>query len=171
LDLIPAYLRLWKYAGFGKRVRREFGPEWHIVKEGTPTMGGLLLTAIVIALALLLDAVDASTYAVLLALLGVTLLGAFDDWLNARTGDGISARQKLLLQTGGATTPEKNLRNRGSRTQRVRARVPTEVLRPPSLVAGYGPLWTIAELTSSPVGKPFSITRPALFAKISSSAP
>ena len=98
--LMPAYLRLLKYAGFGKRVRREFGPEWHIVKEGTPTMGGLLLTGIVIVLALLLDAVDASTYAVLLALLGVTLLGAFDDWLNARTGDGISARQKLLWQIG-----------------------------------------------------------------------
>jgi phospho-N-acetylmuramoyl-pentapeptide-transferase len=65
-------------------------------------MGGLLLTAIVILLALLLDAVDASTYAVLLALLGVTLLGAFDDWLNARTGVGISARQKLLWQTGVA---------------------------------------------------------------------
>ena len=100
--LMPAYLRLLKYAGFGKRVRREFGPEWHIVKEGTPTMGGLLLTGIVIVLALLLDVVDASTYAVLLALLGVTLLGAFDDWLNARTGDGISARQKLLWQTGVA---------------------------------------------------------------------
>ena len=54
----------------------------------------------VIALALLLDAVDASTYAILLALLGVSLVGAFDDWLNARTGIGISARQKLLWQIG-----------------------------------------------------------------------
>ena len=57
-----------------------------------------LAIAVVIVLALLLDAVDASTYAVLLALLGVSLLGAFDDWLNARTGDGISARQKLAWQ-------------------------------------------------------------------------
>ena len=66
--LMPAYLRLLRHTGFGKRVRREFGPDWHIVKEGTPTMGGLLLVVVVIVLALLLDAVDASTYAVLLAL-------------------------------------------------------------------------------------------------------
>ena len=103
--LMPAYLRLLKYAGFGKRVRREFGPEWHIVKEGTPTMGGLLLTGIVIALALLLHGVDSSTYAVLLALLWVTLPGPFDAWLNARPGDGISATQQMLLQTGVAPHP------------------------------------------------------------------
>ena len=94
--LMPAYLRLLKHAGFGKRVRREFGPEWHIVKEGTPTMGGLLLTGIVIALALLLDVVDASTYAVLLALLGVTLLGAFDDWLNQADDDDIDYALELV---------------------------------------------------------------------------
>ena len=71
--------------------------------QGTPTMGGLLLVAVVMVLALLLDAVDASTYAVLLALLGVSLVGAFDDWLNARTGNGISARQKLAWQIVVAT--------------------------------------------------------------------
>jgi len=96
--VMPAYLRLLRHTGFGKRVRRDYGLDHHIVKEGTPTMGGLLLVGVVIALALLLDAVDASTYAVLLALLGVGLLGAFDDWLNARTGDGISPRMKLGWQ-------------------------------------------------------------------------
>ena len=35
---------------------------------------------------------------VLAALAGVGLLGAFDDYLNARTGEGISVRQKLLWQ-------------------------------------------------------------------------
>ena len=42
----------------------------------------------------------AEAAAFLLALLGVSLVGAFDDWLNARTGIGISARQKLLWQIG-----------------------------------------------------------------------
>ncbi|MFM8279558.1 MAG: phospho-N-acetylmuramoyl-pentapeptide-transferase [Candidatus Limnocylindrus sp.] len=96
--VMPAYLRLLKHSGFGKRIRRDYGLDHHIVKEGTPTMGGLLLVAVVISLALLLDAVDASTYAILLALLGVGLLGAFDDWLNARTGDGISPRMKIAWQ-------------------------------------------------------------------------
>ncbi|MEY4666257.1 MAG: hypothetical protein RIQ87_37 [Chloroflexota bacterium] len=96
--VMPAYLRLLKHSGFGKRIRRDYGLDHHIVKEGTPTMGGLLLVAVVISLALLLDAVDASTYAILLALLGVGLLGAFDDWLNARTGNGISPRMKITWQ-------------------------------------------------------------------------
>jgi len=78
--LMPSYLRLLRHSGFGKRVRREFGPDWHIVKEGTPTMGGLLLVGVVIALSLLLDAVDASTYAILLALLGVA------PWRSRRRG-------------------------------------------------------------------------------------
>src|SRR4029077_947822 len=41
---------------------------------------------------------DASTYSPLAALLGVGLLGAFDDYLNAKTGRGISVRQKFAWQ-------------------------------------------------------------------------
>ena len=119
--LMPSYLRLLRHSGFGKRVRREFGPDWHIVKEGTPTMGGLLLVGVVIALALLLDAVDASTYAILLALLGVSLVGAFDDWLNARTGRrarrrrsaaGYRSRRSPRRQSARAASAERRSRSR-----------------------------------------------------------
>ena len=41
---------------------------------------------------------DASTFAPLATLVLVGGLGAFDDYLNARTGEGIRARQKLLWQ-------------------------------------------------------------------------
>jgi phospho-N-acetylmuramoyl-pentapeptide-transferase len=84
--------------GFGKRIRIE-GPEAHYTKEGTPTMGGLLIIAVVIGLALALDLVDASTFAPLAALGLVGLLGAADDYLNAKTGDGIRGRQKMLWLT------------------------------------------------------------------------
>jgi phospho-N-acetylmuramoyl-pentapeptide-transferase len=96
--LMPPYIRLLQAIGFGKRIRQE-GPESHYVKEGTPTMGGLLIVLVVLGIYLFLQEVDAATFAPLAALAGVGLLGAFDDYLNARTGEGIRARQKLIWLT------------------------------------------------------------------------
>ena len=100
--LMPAFLQLLKRLGFGKRVRLE-GPASHLVKEGTPTSGGLLIIAVVGAAAVLFQLTtgkffDPSTIAPMLTLLFVGGLGAFDDYLNARTGEGIRIRQKLMWQ-------------------------------------------------------------------------
>jgi phospho-N-acetylmuramoyl-pentapeptide-transferase len=62
----------------------------------------VLLIAVVGALALVFNLVDASTFAPLAALGLVGALGFADDWLNASTGGGIRARQKLLWQTAVA---------------------------------------------------------------------
>jgi phospho-N-acetylmuramoyl-pentapeptide-transferase len=96
--LMPPYIRMLRFLGFGKQIREE-GPQSHIVKLGTPTMGGLLIIVVVGILAFLLGVLDASTYSPLAALAGVGALGAADDYLNAKTGDGITVRQKLLWQT------------------------------------------------------------------------
>ena len=96
--LMPPYIRMLHYLGFGKRIRQE-GPESHYVKEGTPTMGGLLIVLVVLAIYFFLRKPDAATFAPLAALAGVGALGAFDDYLNARTGEGIRARQKLVWLT------------------------------------------------------------------------
>ena len=96
--LMPPYIRLLQGIGFGKRIRAE-GPESHYVKEGTPTMGGLLIVIVVVGIFLFLREPDAATFAPLAALAGVGVLGAFDDYLNARTGEGIRARQKLIWLT------------------------------------------------------------------------
>ncbi len=100
---MPLFLRALRRIGMGKRIRLE-GPETHYVKEGTPTMGGLLIVGAVLLLAGLIelmtrDFIDSSTFAPLATLALVGLLGTADDWLNARTGDGISGRQKLLWQS------------------------------------------------------------------------
>jgi phospho-N-acetylmuramoyl-pentapeptide-transferase len=79
----------------GKQIREE-GPESHFVKEGTPTMGGLLVIGVVLVLFLLLRNAEGGVIAPLAALAFVGVLGAFDDYLNARTGEGIKARQKML---------------------------------------------------------------------------
>jgi phospho-N-acetylmuramoyl-pentapeptide-transferase len=101
--LMPSFIRLLRRLGMGKRIRLE-GPETHYIKEGTPAMGGLLIVIVVLAIALILelsgrDFVDGSTFAPMATLALVGILGTADDWLNARTGDGISAIQKLLWQT------------------------------------------------------------------------
>ncbi len=95
--LMPPYIRLLHFLGFGKKIREE-GPDSHLIKQGTPTMGGLLIIAVVLVLAFLLQALDASTYSPLAVLALIGALGAFDDYLNAKTGTGISGRQKLLWQ-------------------------------------------------------------------------
>ncbi len=95
--LMPPYLRLLRWVGIGKQIREE-GPGSHLVKQGTPTMGGVLIVAVVLALAFVFDAFDASTYSPLAVLALVGGLGAVDDYLNARTGIGIRVRQKLVWQ-------------------------------------------------------------------------
>ncbi len=96
--LMPPYIRLLQAVGFGKRIRED-GPETHFIKEGTPTMGGLLIVAVILLIYFFLKPPDAATFAPLAALAGVGLLGAFDDYLNAKTGEGIRARQKLIWLT------------------------------------------------------------------------
>lgn len=96
--LMPPYIRLLRHLGFAKQIREE-GPQSHMVKWGTPTMGGLLLIVVVLILyAALRWPIQGGIIAPLATLAAVGFLGAVDDYLNARTGEGIRARQKLLWQ-------------------------------------------------------------------------
>ena len=95
--LMPGYIRVVRWLGFAKQIRVE-GPEGHMSKAGTPTSGGALLILVIAVLALVFNLIDASTFAPLAALGLVGLLGLVDDYLNAKTGFGISVRQKLAWQ-------------------------------------------------------------------------
>ena len=95
--LMPPFLRVLRWLGMGKQIRED-GPGTHLVKQGTPTMGGVLIVAVIIGLAAVFGAFDASTYSPLLVLALVGALGAIDDYLNARTGIGIRGRHKILWQ-------------------------------------------------------------------------
>ena len=99
--LMPPFILLLKRLGFGKRIRVE-GPGTHMVKEGTPSMGGVLVIAVVAGSALLFHLITddeflgPQTIAPLLTLLAIGAVGAYDDLLNAKTGEGIRMRWKLL---------------------------------------------------------------------------
>ena len=98
----PAFIRRLKLAqGKGQPIRSD-GPQRHIVeKQGTPTMGGLLiLVALVLSTLLWADLSNLYVWAVLLVTVSFGLLGFMDDYLKVtkRTSAGISARMKLVVQ-------------------------------------------------------------------------
>jgi len=101
LLLGPLYIGLLQRLGFGKRIRTD-GPEGHQVKAGTPTMGGMLMVLVVMFLAMAMRIEDSVTLTPMLALVGVGILGAIDDYVNARTGVGMRGRWKLIWQTAVA---------------------------------------------------------------------
>lgn len=91
--LTPAWARLQRRLGLGKRVRPD-GPASHLKKSGTPSMGGLAM-AVAAALALALSGGGAGEVGWLA--LGFLLVGLADDLGGAR-GRPLRAREKLALQ-------------------------------------------------------------------------
>jgi len=80
---------------------REIGPD-HQAKEGTPTMGGLLILAALVISVLLWSELDNRFVWIVLGLTtGYGVLGFFDDYRKVTQGDsaGVSARTKLVWQT------------------------------------------------------------------------
>jgi phospho-N-acetylmuramoyl-pentapeptide-transferase len=65
-------------------------------------MGGMLLVVVVMFLAMAMRIEDAYTLTPMLALVGVAILGAIDDFVNVHTGIGVRGRFKLVWQTAVA---------------------------------------------------------------------
>ncbi len=82
------------------QIIREDGPQAHLKKAGTPTMGGVFFLPVGIIVALLWSGFNANVIAVSLVTLGFFLIGFIDDWqiLKLKSNKGISPRVKLLLQ-------------------------------------------------------------------------
>jgi len=96
----PRFIR-WLNAHQQQQPIREDGPKSHLVKQGTPTMGGLLILAsVVISTLLWADLGNAFIWLALLVMVGFGVIGWYDDHQKVvlRSSDGISARQKLGAQ-------------------------------------------------------------------------
>ena len=82
---------------------REDGPQRHIVeKQGTPTMGGLMiLSGIVVSTLLWADWRNLYVWSVLFVTLGFGAIGFYDDYLKVTrsSASGFSGRVRLLLET------------------------------------------------------------------------
>ena len=81
---------------------REDGPQSHLKKAGTPTMGGVLILLGVASSTLLwTDLTNPYVWIVLLVTVGFGLIGFIDDYLMQvkRRSKGLSVKGKLVLQT------------------------------------------------------------------------
>lgn len=100
LLLGPWFIRLLKKHQISERIREE-GPQSHKVKEGTPTMGGLIILAGILIPTLLWA--DLTNYFIQMVLVTTVWLGAIgfmDDYLKTvkRQPKGLVARKKLIGQ-------------------------------------------------------------------------
>jgi phospho-N-acetylmuramoyl-pentapeptide-transferase len=90
------------------QIIREDGPQSHLKKGGTPTMGGVFFIPAAVGIALLWSfrTLDSQQFASVVAVSALTLSYAFigwlDDWqiLRRKSNKGISPRMKLGLQIG-----------------------------------------------------------------------
>ncbi|HEX5238754.1 MAG TPA: phospho-N-acetylmuramoyl-pentapeptide-transferase, partial [Sphingomicrobium sp.] len=94
--------------GKGQPIRTD-GPQSHLAKRGTPTMGGLLiLTSVAISVLLWMDLRNPYVWACLLVTAGFGLIGFLDDYDKVRKAHhaGLSGKTRLALEfliAGGAT--------------------------------------------------------------------
>ena len=96
----PMIAKLAKYQ-IGQRVRSD-GPQSHLQKSGTPTMGGvLILVAMIISTLLWADLSSRFVWILLATTLGFGVIGFYDDYLKLVVGNskGLKARYKYLAQS------------------------------------------------------------------------
>ncbi len=97
----PALIRRLTRLKIGQTVRDD-GPQTHLIKAGTPTMGGaLILTAVAVTTLLWADLANAYVWVALVTLLGFGAIGWVDDWRKVveKNPRGLPARWKYFWQS------------------------------------------------------------------------
>jgi phospho-N-acetylmuramoyl-pentapeptide-transferase len=87
------------------QVIRQDGPQAHLKKAGTPTMGGIFFVPVVVMLSLIWTGFNSNVLAVSALTLAYGAIGFIDDWqiLLKKSNKGISPRMKLALQISCAS--------------------------------------------------------------------
>ena len=96
----PLTIRLLKRLQIAQSIRAD-GPQTHLGKAGTPTMGGILIiTSVVVATLLWMDLPNRFVWIALGTLVCVGAVGFADDWVKVtkRRSLGLTGRGKLLPQ-------------------------------------------------------------------------
>ena len=103
LGIYPLVIPFLHKIKFGQSIRQD-GPQSHLKKKGTPTMGGFVFVLVPIAvLALLMPQALLNTkiQIVIISYVGYSLIGFIDDFLIVvkKNNDGLSPSAKFLMQT------------------------------------------------------------------------
>ena len=96
----PAIIRMLHRNQIGEEIR-EYGPESHYKKRGTPTMGGIIiLSAIILPTLLLADIKNPFVQILLISTIWMGCIGFIDDYLKSvkKIKKGLVARYKLAGQ-------------------------------------------------------------------------
>lgn len=98
--LMPLWIRIMKIEHFGQQVRAD-GPERHLIKQGTPTMGGTVILVAVVATSFLVGKLSTEMALVLLATVATGVVGLIDDLTSVTHGRslGLTPHAKMILLT------------------------------------------------------------------------
>ena len=101
--MLPRLIKYLHYLKFGQAIREE-GPQSHMHKKGTPTMGGIsfiVATVLALIIAMFIDSSNIKYYILFIyTTISFSIIGYIDDMLIVvkKKNDGLAPRNKLMLQ-------------------------------------------------------------------------
>ena len=101
--MLPRLIKYLHYLKFGQAIREE-GPQSHMHKKGTPTMGGIsfiVATVLALIIAMFIDSSNIKYYFLFIyTTISFSIIGYIDDMLIVvkKKNDGLAPRKKLMLQ-------------------------------------------------------------------------
>ena len=99
LILGPIIIPMLRRLNIGQNVR-DNGPETHLAKSGTPTMGGIMMVVAVFITTITSGMLNRDMYILLISTFGFGMIGFIDDYLKIvnKRSLGLKAYQKLIGQ-------------------------------------------------------------------------
>ena len=101
--MLPRLIKYLHYLKFGQAIREE-GPQSHMHKKGTPTMGGIsfiVATVLALIIAMFIDSSNIKYYFLFIyTTISFSIIGYIDDMLIVvkKKNDGLAPSKKLMLQ-------------------------------------------------------------------------
>ncbi len=95
--IMPYFIRMMRREGVGQQVRAD-GPSRHLIKQGTPTMGGVVMLVGIFITCLLMNTWTPELIVAIIAIYATSCLGLADDIESVahKRSLGLTARQKML---------------------------------------------------------------------------
>lgn len=99
MGLGKIFIPMLKKKKIGQNIR-EVGPQSHMSKAGTPTMGGIIFIITALIMSLIILPKNLETAILIISMLGFGAIGFIDDFrkLVLRQSEGLNPKQKLILQ-------------------------------------------------------------------------
>lgn len=83
------------------QIEREYGPRSHLIKQGTPTMGGIIIAITLIIITFILYGTNKGILPLVIAIIGFGVVGFVDDFkkLILKDTEGLKPAYKILRTT------------------------------------------------------------------------